>query len=355
MDDAIRNAAVFGALALACAGVGWWPRWGGYAAAATALIAGIAAVVLGVVDPLAPAVWASAWPAEPLLLLAGWGLLAVGVRRIGVGGGWGPSLVGAFLGGAALGGLPVALGLAADRPPAQAARLAIAAIGGGLCGPLGSAPLLLLGGPELIGALWPLGLALGVLAASPPWGPPPLARSTDSAARVLLFACLPLWALAVWGSPQWALIAGLVLVVGLTAWRRVGRITPSVQPALHLLGLLACVALLVPAGVLDFLAWGLDDARIVLGGLLDAGFGLASLGLAALATGPALALTGALAICSDPTLFDPGLRAALVAGAAVGGLVPVMAWMGPGVLRAGAGRWALAVSALLVWLGWSSF
>jgi len=350
MDEAIRNAAVFGALTLSCGSFGWWPRWGWLAAACSALGALVVAVVLGVFDPLAPALWASAWPASPLLLLAGWGLLAVGLRRIGGVGGVGPTALGAFLGGATFGALPVALGLAYGRKPSHAVRITIAAVGGGLCGPLGSAPLLLLGAGELLPMLWPLGLALGALAALPGAGGAP-APVQGLSSRILLALALPLWLLAVLVSPSLALGIALVLVWALVARQRAPAVPwPPWKGALQLGSLLLCVLLLVPAGVLDFLAWGLDDARVLLGSLLDVGFGLAGLGLAALVGGVPLALAGALAACSDPAGFPPGLRAALVAGAAVGGMVPIMVAAGPAVLRAGLGRWAVAVLLLLGWL-----
>ena len=350
MDEAIRNAAVFGALALGCGCLGWWPRLGGLASAGVALIAVVAAVALGVLSPLAPALWISAWPVQPLLLLAGWGLMALGLRRLGGVGGVGPGMLGAFLGGAAFGALPVALGLAPGQPPARAARLALAAVAGGLCGPLGSAPLLLLWDRGVLALLWPLGLALLALAAlgradaagAAPQGPAP---------RILLAASVPLWLLALLGSPVLALGVGLALVWGLAAWQRPAGLLPGLRPALRLIAVCTCVLLLVPSGVLDFLAWSLDDARVVLGGLLELGFGLAGLAVAALVGGPALALAGALSVCSDPSSFVPGLRAALVAGAAVGGLAPVLVAAGPRVLRAGVGRWALAALLLLAWLG----
>lgn len=350
MDDAIRNAAVFGALALACGSFGWWPRYGGLASASLALAALVVAVVLGVIDPLAPALWASAWPGYPLLLLAAWGLLALGVRRLGGVGGVGPTLLGAFLGGAAFGALPVAVGLAPGQPPARAARLCLAATAGGLCGPLGSAPMLLLSGPDALALLWPLGLVMGLLAALP-WSDRGLGLlPRGPTAWILLAVSLPLWLLAVFGSPELALVAGLVVVWGLVAWRKPGGLVPGSPASLRLGAVLVCVLLLVPAGVFDFLAWGLDDARVMLGGLLEAGFGLAGLGVAVLVGGPPVALAGALSACSDPSAFVPSLRAALVAGAAVGSLVPVMVLAGIGVLRAGLGRWALALLLLLGWL-----
>jgi len=350
MDEAIRNAAVFGALALGCGSFGWWPRWGWLAAACSALGALVASVVLGVFDPLAPALWVSAWPAPPLVLLAGWGLLAVGLRRVGGVGGVGPVALGAFLGGAAFGALPVALGLVYGREPSDAARITLAAVGGGLCGPLGSVPLLLLGAGELLPMVWPLGLALGAVAVVPGAGRA-LAPAQGTSPRILLALALPLWLLAVLVSPPLALGIALVLVWALVAWQRSSTVPwPSWKGALRLGSLLLCVLLLVPAGVLDFLAWGLDDARVLVGSLLDLGFGLAGLGLAALVGGAPVALAGALAAVSDPAGFPPGLRAALVAGAVVGGMVPIMVAAGPAVLRAGLGRWALAVLLLLGWL-----
>jgi hypothetical protein len=353
MDEAIRNAAVFGALALAAGSFGWWPRWGWLGSVLVAVGGLITAVVLGVLDPAAPALWAASWPAEPLLLLAGWATLGLGLRRLGGVGGIGPSLLGAFMGGAAFGALPVALGLAHGRAPRPEARLTLAAVAGGLCGPLGSAPILLLVEPGVLPLLWPLGLGLGLLAALPLRGSTSEAGTSDLAQRVLLVAALPLWLLGLFGSPAAALGVGLVLVWGLVAWRRPSATPwPGWRGAVRVLGSLICVLLLVPAGVLDLLTWGLDDARMLLGSLLDTGFGLGSWLAAGLLGGGPVGLAGALAACSDPGAYPPQLRAALIAGASVGAMLPTLRWAGPGVLRAGLGRWAAAVGLLLAWLAW---
>jgi hypothetical protein len=349
MDEAIRNAAVFGGLALACGSLGWWPRWGAWAAAALALGAWIAALWMGVTPAADLMVLRGALPAEPLLLLAGWGLLALGLRRLDAAGGFGPSALGAFLGGAAFGALPVALALASRRSPRAAARCGLAAVAGGLCGPLGSAPLLLLVEPGVLPALWPLGSALGLLAALPLPGEPRPVPGPSS--RLLWLAAPPLWLLAVLCSSALALLAGLALVWGLVLWRRPAGLVPALEPSLRLLALLACVLLLLPAGLLDYIAWGLEDAQLLLGGLLEMGFGLAGLLLGVLAGGAPLALVAVLTFAADPGLFGTELRAVLVAGAAVGAALPLMAMAGRGVLRAGLGRWALAVLVLLVWLG----
>ncbi len=349
MDEAIRNAAVFGALALACGSLGWLPRWGGQAAAAVALGSLVTAVVLGVIDPTAPALWVSAWPVDTLLLLVGWGMLGLGLRRLGGVGGFGAPLLGAFLGGAAFGALPVILASTPGRSPRGLARLTLAAAAGGLCGPLGSAPMLLLLEPGEIPLLWRLAVPLTILALAGP-SLPDSDRPSGRAPRVLMVAAPLLWLVAVLASPCAALLSGLVLVWGLVAWQRPSGVVPSLPIVLRVSSVLVLVLLLVPAGVLDFLAWGLDDARILLGGLLDAGFGLAALGLAALAGGPAVGLAGLLTACSDPVSLSPELRAALVAGAAVGGQIPALVLAGPGALGAALGRWSLAVALLFGWL-----
>jgi hypothetical protein len=351
MDEAIRNAAIFGAIALVCATCGWWPRWGWLGGALLSLGAVVTAAVLGVLDLTAPALWVAAWPLEPLLLVAGWVLLGVGLRRLGGVGGLGPVLLGAFLGGAAFGALPVALGLAPERSPRSLARIGLAAVAGGLCGPLGSAPMLLLGDAASRALLWPLGLALGIIAMLP-WGAEDDAGPVASGPRVLLLAAPPLWLLAWLGSPLWALLAGLVLVWGLVLARPAtptGTL-PGWRPVAHLVSVVVCVLLLVPAGLLDFLVQGVDEVHTLLGGLLDAGFGLAGLGLAGLVGGVPLALAGALTVSSDPASLDAGMRAGLVAGAALGTLLPGLGLAHPRMLRAAPGLWALALVALLAWL-----
>ena len=350
MDEAIRNAVVFGALALVAGGCAWWPRWGWLASSVVAGAAVVCAVVLGVFDPTAPAVWISAWPGEPLLLLLGWGLLNLGIYRLGGPGVGGASVPSAFVGGAAWGALPLALAQARGQHPRQAARLVLAAVAGGLCGPLGSAPLLLLGDRGVLALLWPLGLALAALAALPLRGVPQGSARGGFASWLLLGASLPVWLLAVLVAPQVALLVGLVLVWGLVVWRRPAVAWPAWRPGVSLVAVLLCVLMLVPAGVLDFLAAGLDDARVMVGSLLDAGFGLAGLALGAALGGVPIGLAGALTACSDPVSLSPGLRAALIAGAAVGALIPVLSWVGSGALRAGWGRWAGAALLLMAWL-----
>ncbi len=348
MDEAIRNAVLFGGLALACGSLGWWPRWGAWAAALLALGGWIAAVVLGVVPPADLLVLSAALPGHALVLLLGWGLLAVGLRRLDGVGGLGPDALGAFVGGADFGAVPVALALASGRSPSQAARLGLAAVAGGLCGPLGSAPMLLLVEPGVLQALWPLGLALGLIALLPASGGVTL--EPGPSARPLLLAAPALWLLAVLAPPWVALLLGLVLVWGLVIWRRPPGLLPEFEPSLRLLTLLSCALLLLPAGLLDYLSWGLEDAGVLLGSLLDAGFGLAGLMLGMLVGGAPVALVAVETLGADPRLLDGGLRAVLVAGAAVGGALPLAALAGRGVLRAGLGRWALAVVVLLAWL-----
>lgn len=353
MDEAIRNAAVFGALALAAGCCGWWPRWGWLGSSLVALGGLVAAVALGVLDPAAPALWAATWPVEPLLMLAAWVLMGLGLRRLGGVGGWVPGVLAAFVGGAAFGALPVALGLARGRDPLGSARLALAAVAGGLCGPLGSVPLLLLFGPGLLSMLWPLAFALVLVAAVPSRGAAVPLDEPGLAPRVLLVASPVLWLLAVLVSPVAALVVGLAIVGGLVVWQRVDAAHwPAWRSGVQQLALLICVLLLVPAGVLDFLTWSLDGARVLLSSLLDAGLGLAALGLGVLLGAPPVGLASALAASSDPAAFPATMRAAVVAGAAVGALLPVLRWAGPGVLRAGLGRWAVAVAWLLVWLAW---
>jgi hypothetical protein len=231
--------------------------------------------------------------------------------------------------------------------------LALVACAGGLCGPLGSAPLFALGQPGLLARLAPLGLALGLLLGvhrRRPCEAAP-APAPGAGSRVLLAAALPVWALAVLVGPAAGL--GLALAVVVVANLLAGG-RPEARPDPARLGWLGATAvlvlLLVPAGTLDFLAGGLPDLRIEAGSLLGPGAGLAGLAAGALVPGVPLGLAGALAFCSDPPALDLTVRGPLLAGLALGGAGWPLLLAGPGVLRAGLGRWAMAVGVLLAWL-----
>ncbi len=360
MDDALRNAAVFGALALACGSFGWSRRWGWLAGGAIALCAVVVAIALGVLQPGAPAVLLSAWPSELLLVLCGWGALGLGIWLLGGPAGLRcPSGLAAFVGGAAFGALPVALGLGLGRPPRSAARLALLAMAGGLCGPLGNEALLLLYEPSLLAMLWPLGVVVGLVAlpASPGGGPASHRekRVKNPCGPVLLGAAPLVWALAVLVSPGVGLAAGLLVVYGSVVWCRLRGHVLNAAPDWRVLSWLVsvsiCVLLLVPAGVLDLLTSELDGMGTLLGDLLEPGFGLASVALAALAGALPVGLAASLAAFSDPPVFGSELRAVVVAGAAIGAVVPALAALGPGVLRVASPRWALTLLVLLAWLG----
>jgi hypothetical protein len=257
------------------------------------------------------------------------------------------------VGGAAFGGPAVALGLAPGRPPREAARLALLACAGGLCGPLGSAPMFALVQPGLTSVLAPLGLALGLVLgihrrqgceATP-------APAPGAGPRLLLAAAVPAWALAVLVSPGAGL--GLALAVVFVANLLPGR-RPAAQAEPERLAWLGAavllVLLLVPAGTLDLLAWSLPDLRIEAGSLLAPGAGLAGFVAGALVPAVPLGLAGALAFSSDPAALDLSVRAPLLAGLAVGGAGWPLLLAGPGVLRAGFGRWLVAVGLLVAWL-----
>jgi hypothetical protein len=349
MDEAIRNAVVFGAVALGCGALAWWPRWGWLGASLLAAGAVVAALVLGILS-LEPALWAAAWPLEPVLLCLGWAALGLGLRRLGGVGGYGPPLLGAFMGGAAFGALPVAVGLAPGQPPRQAARLVLAATAGGLCGPLGSAPLLLLGRPGLQLSLVPLVLVFASLALLP-GGVGPVRPATGRAPRLLQLIAVPLWGMALFLSPGLALGAALLSVLGLVVWQR-AALRPGLgwRGPVWFLALCLSVLLLVPAGALDFAVANVDDIRVAVGRMLDLGFGMDGLVVASLVGGPPLALAGALAASSDPGALDLDLRAALVGGAALGSTLPAMAIAGPEVLRSSIVRWVAVALLVFGWL-----
>ncbi len=351
MDDSIRNAVLFGGLALACGGLGWWRPHGARLAAALALGGLLLAAGLGVLPLGGWRVWLAGLPGAPLALLAGWALLGLGLRRLGglAGGRW--DLLACFVGGAAYGAPPVALAAAGGIEPRRAARLVLAAVAGGLCGPLGHEPLLLLGGARLLPSTLPLGLGLGLLLLLP-WPREPVAAGASAGgSRALTLGALPCWLLASFVHTWLGLALALLLCWGAVALSRgAGRPWPRPRRLVAVLAALVGVSLLLPAGVLDLLAWGLEDIRVLLGSLQAPAFGLGSVAGGALAGGAPLALAAALASASDPVAFAQPLLVAVVAGGAVGSSLLLLALAGPGVLRAGAARWSLSLALVLAWL-----
>ncbi len=272
-----------------------------------------------------------------LLLLLLWGLFGALARSAGPLTLPGPPIVVAAGMGALLGEIPAAAILAVGaRDKAAAARLALAAAGGGMVGRLGDPALLLMGGraPEVVAFVAPLGL-LSVLIARPrrddlvEGGVGGIAR-TGLLLAVAAAAVVPGWTLP-------AVICGIVVLAVMTRSRR-GPIDLAGFSWVVMATVLTLVA--IAGGAPEHMARGLEEVAEGLGHWLLPGLTLAGALLGALGDGTAGSLLGLSVLDRAMSLQMEGVRGALTAGLAVGGLGPLIA---AGSLRAGWRRWLLQV------------
>jgi hypothetical protein len=324
-------------------------RWRLRGAAAVALLAAIAGLVAGV---LAPAdVWVLPMYTglqNELLLLLAWALFAAFARSVGLLRIPGPPVVVAVVLGALLGEIPAAaiLSLAA-KDKSAAARLALAAAGGGLIGRLGDPAMLLMGArqPQIVLTLAPLGLICAVLA----WP-----KRGDLVAggvngglgglgRCLLLSIVGIAALfPTFTLP--ALVLGTVALAIVSKHRR-GPIDLAAV-AWSIVGLFL-VLIAIAGGAPEHAARGIELVAEPLGAWFLPLITAAAAILSALTDGTAASLLCVSVMDRALSLRVEGTWAALAAGVAVGGLGPLIA---AGALRQGSLRWLAQLVAAVVYV-----
>lgn len=265
----------------------------------------------------------------------------------------GPPLVGAFLAGATMGELGAAAALAGSaRDRHGAARLALAAMGGAVVGRIGDPAVLALSGRvhSVAWALVPLGIGMALVGAPRTTHVRPhhgsVAVTGVTAATALAGTLLP-------GALPWALGAGSLLLAVLAISARGGALFSDrellgvlLSPFFWALGSTVAVLVATAGGVPHLGALGLELVVDRVGPWLLPGVAAASALLAALLDGSAAGLL--LAALVDRAAFyrGDGLALAAMAGAASGGLGPLII---AGGLRAGWWRWLVQVAMAVGW------
>ena len=282
---------------------------------------------------------------EPLLLLALWCVFGSLARTAGPLSIPGPPWLVAMCMGATLGEVPAAAILSAGaRSPQGAARLALAAAGGGLVGRLGDPAVLMLsdGHPMVLAWLAPLGVLCAVLAR--PSQDDVVSPETGNRSRTYLVAGVAVLAL-VPGLALWALIVGIAGLAVLAGDRRghVDLVNPVWQIAAVLMAMLAIVG-----GLAEQIATGLEKIAELADWMGPPALALAAAVSAALTDGTAMAVLGTGVLDRAASIQSTDLRVALAAGVAVGGLAPLIA---AGSVKAGLRLWALQVVLAVLWVG----
>ena len=259
----------------------------------------------------------------------------------------GPPWVVAMGMGACLGEIPAAAILSAGASsPKGAARLALAAAGGGLIGRVGDPAMLLLAGdhPVLLLALAPLGVLMAFVVR--PRREDVVETGQGNRARtavVALVACVSL----VPAFTAWALLAGM-LGLGLLAQDRRGHVDLAAVGWQLCAILLAIIAIV--GGSAEQVAYGLEWGTELADWLATPVLTVAAALLTAFTDSMAMSVffSGVLdrAASVDSAALIPGLTA----GIAVGGLGPLIA---AGSVRSGFGLWlvqlVLAVGWAVIW------
>ena len=247
--------------------------------------------------------------------------------------------------GAILGEVPAAAILSAGASSRSgAARLALAAAGGGLIGRMGDPAMLILaeGHPAVMLALFPLGVICAVIAR--PGSADLVAAEPENRTRtkfvlgVALLAVIP-------GLTVWALMVGIVGLAFMVGDRR-GHVDLAfvVWTALSLM-----VALLaVVSGLAEQIATGLEMVGELADWMGPPALTFLAAVCAALTDGTGFAVLIDGTLDRAISLREPHLRLGLTAGIAVGGLAPLIA---AGSIRAGLRLWALQVLVAVVWVG----
>ena len=330
------------ALAALIPGVAWARR--GWVALGVVAVAAVGGLVQRVLVP------ADLWtlPAYTGLQaeaggLALWAVYALFARRAGAVVSGPPWLVAPLL-GATLGEVPAAAILASSAAdPAAASRLALAAAAGGLLGRVGDPAIVAMGARAPILLLAPLA-ALALLVARPRASD---LRRTEGASWLPLGIAGAVAAASVALPLPIALGAGC-LALGALALRRPGGLPWAWSELAWPLGCAALVLIVTVGGLPELVAMGLEITQGRLGRVpLWALTGVSGL-FAALLDGPAAGLLGAATLDRALGLRDPALALAVAAGAALGGLGPLVA---AGAVRKGLPRLLLTIAVGCAYVG----
>ena len=252
----------------------------------------------------------------------------------------GPPLLIAPVMGACMGELGAAAILSSSaRDPKAAARLALAAAGGGMLGRIGDPAILVLWdkgiSPVVLGLL---GLICVAIAAPKPEdmverGPvdPVIAGTCIAVAGLAVFPGMVLQGLAVG--------CGVLLFQLRSGIRRVDP-----RPLCWMLGVSLTVLVALSGGVITLAGLGLEELQEIIGDrIMWALMGAGAL-MSTLCGGECASLLAESILSRRPGLQSDGLYTALAAGLAVGGLGPLVV---AGALKEGLLRWGVQVLAVL--------
>lgn len=321
-------------------------RRGGWSLLALLIAAYVGGLVFGAIQPTDP-LYLLSWTGlgHSALLLVLWTVYAALARVAGGARIPGPALLGAVLSGAILGEIAAAALVAANAEDRRsAARLALAASAGGLLGRLGDPVMLLVAAerPSVTLAVAPLALLCTLVllpggALSLPTGrwSVTVVGGLTAAGAVLL------------GTHAWiALIAGSIGLAVLSGPARV-RSAPWHLPvyAAVICGLVTFAA---AGGVPELAAEGIEFLQRWMGESLKPALALVAALLAMLLDSTGAALMADAVLDRAMSLSTSGVPAAIAAGAAIGGIGPLVI---VGAVRAGLWRLLVQVGIVALWAG----
>jgi len=319
-----------------------WRLIGGGVVVVAAIITGN---VLGVIAP------ADLWVLplhtglkEDLLLLGLWAVFGALARAVGPLAIPGPPLLVAMGMGALLGEIPAAAILSAGaKDKGAAARLALAAAGGGMIGRLGDPALLLLGGrhPEVVAFVAPLGVLCALVAN--PRAADLIGTGAGGTKRVVFVLGVAIAALI----PGLALPALGVGILGLAVLSRDRRGPIDLAHFAWVVMAVVLVLLAIAGGAPEHAATGIELIGERMGGYGAPGLFTCGALLSALTDGTAASLAGVAVLDRAMSMRIDGAWAALTAGLAVGGLGPLLA---ASAVRAGWRRFGLQVLVAFIYV-----
>ncbi len=360
MQEAIRNSAVMGVLALLSVASFWGAARRPFLAPAAACLGLLLAAFMGMLQPLQWRVWAASLPLLPLCMLLLWWWAGTVLQELAASDDTLPGAATVFLGAAALGAPAVGLAHArrlSAKHAHDAATVILLASAGAVCGPLGNEMALVLGAGVPV-SLLPLGLLLFL--AAWPW-------SLGWRGGALSLPPLALiYGLAVMAGPVPALflLVAIAVVMSLLFSRKSPSLgasaeaTPPRRWGLLSTGSGLCWAaatlvsiwLLLPASLLALITDGVAEAETLLRGTMAPLYSMAAMFLAVLGTALPVAWMAALLEHCGFAALPESFVVPVIAGASVGAGLPLMAMAGGGTLKAGLPRWSIQVLLVVLYL-----